>query len=118
VSCRVPVRRVVTAPDMPTSPAHAQVHPRRADLQTLLAPERARCHLADPGIVRAFASHQDPPIRVGAMPLVPAAARNVCTATTTCAPSPTAAATRLTEPERTSPIAKMPGTLVSSGLLT
>jgi len=31
-------------------------------------------------------------------------------------PSPTAAAQRLTEPERTSPAAKIPGRLVSSGL--
>jgi hypothetical protein len=30
-------------------------------------------------------------------------------------PSPTAAAQRFTEPERTSPAAKMPGQLVSSG---
>src|SRR5258705_7143768 len=34
---------------------------------------------------------------------------------TTCAPSTTAAATRLIEPDRTSPIAKMPLRLVSSG---
>jgi hypothetical protein len=32
------------------------------------------------------------------------------------APSPTAAATRLTEPDRTSPMAKTPGRLVSSDL--
>jgi hypothetical protein len=31
-------------------------------------------------------------------------------------PSPTAAAQRLTDPERTSPAAKIPGRLVSSGL--
>ena len=40
--------------------------------------------------------------------------RNPCNAATTCAPSPTAAATRLTDPARTSPIAKMPLRLVSS----
>src|SRR5262249_26017528 len=39
-----------------------------------------------------------------------------CSVATTCAPSPTAAATRLIEPERTSPIAKIPRRLVSSGL--
>jgi hypothetical protein len=38
-----------------------------------------------------------------------------CNAATTWAPSPTAAVTRFTEPERTSPIAKMPRRLVSSG---
>ena len=35
-------------------------------------------------------------------------------ADTTCAPSPTAAATRLTEPERTSPMANTPERFVSS----
>src|SRR6266566_1530587 len=43
-------------------------------------------------------------------------AKVACSVATTCAPSPTAAATRLTEPERTSPIAKTPGRLVSSRL--
>lgn len=36
------------------------------------------------------------------------------TSCTAMAPSPTADATRLTEPERTSPAARMPGRLVSS----
>ena len=40
-------------------------------------------------------------------------ARYWCTAPTASAPWPTAAATRLTEPARTSPAAKIPGTLVS-----
>src|SRR6266566_204828 len=40
----------------------------------------------------------------------------VCTPATAMPPSPTAAAQRLTEPERTSPAAKMAGRLVSSGL--
>ena len=43
-------------------------------------------------------------------------AKVACSVATTCAPSPTAAATRLIEPERTSPIAKIPRRLVSSGL--
>src|SRR5690348_11170393 len=38
-----------------------------------------------------------------------------CTPSTAMPPSPTAAAQRFTEPERTSPAAKMPGRLVSSG---
>ena len=41
--------------------------------------------------------------------------KNACSWATTAAPSPTAAATRLTEPARTSPIANTPGRLVSSG---
>src|ERR1700758_1238031 len=36
-----------------------------------------------------------------------------CNAATTCAPSPTAAATRFTDLARTSPMAKTPGRLVS-----
>ena len=41
-------------------------------------------------------------------------ARRACTSCTAIDPSPTAAAQRLIEPERTSPAAKTPGTLVSS----
>src|SRR6266571_1740652 len=39
----------------------------------------------------------------------------LCIWTTTAAPSPTAAARRLVEPARTSPMANTPGRLVSSG---
>ena len=45
------------------------------------------------------------------------AANAACSVATTWAPSPTAAATRFTEPDRTSPIAKMPHRLVSNGPL-
>src|SRR5204862_280257 len=41
--------------------------------------------------------------------------RKVCSWATTAAPSPMAAPTRFTEPERTSPTAKIPSTPVSSG---
>src|SRR6202163_2731470 len=40
--------------------------------------------------------------------------RHPCNAAATCAPSPIAPPTRLTDPERTSPTAKTPGTEVSS----
>src|SRR6202008_1889432 len=40
--------------------------------------------------------------------------RKPCSAATTCAPSPIAPPTRLTDPERTSPTANTPGTEVSS----
>src|SRR5246127_358576 len=43
-----------------------------------------------------------------------ASPRKPCSAATTCAPSPIAPPTRLTEPERTSPTANTPGTEVSS----
>src|SRR6266852_2732824 len=114
VSCRVPVRRVVAAPDMAAGPAQAQMYPRRTGLQAPLAPERARVTSANSCRMSAFRGHQGPPIRAGAA-LLSVFARNACNAATTCAPSPTAAATRLTEPWRTSPIAKTPGRLVSSG---
>src|SRR5438094_4412151 len=42
-------------------------------------------------------------------------ARLMWTPATAIPPSPTAAAQRLTDPERTSPAAKIPGRLVSSG---
>src|SRR5216684_4068672 len=41
--------------------------------------------------------------------------RNVCSWATTAAPSPMAAPTRFTEPQRTSPMAKIPSTPVSNG---
>src|SRR5205085_4985278 len=44
--------------------------------------------------------------------------RKVCSWATTAAPSPMAAPTRFTEPERTSPTAKMPSTPVSIGRRT
>ncbi len=44
---------------------------------------------------------------------VPSGLRYLCIACTTTEPSPTLEATRLTEPERTSPTAKMPGTVVA-----
>ena len=59
---------------------------------------QARCGADSPGI------------------LLSVEAKAACSVATTCAPSPTAAATRLIEPERTSPIAKILRRLVSSGL--
>src|ERR1700751_5360177 len=50
---RVPVRRLVTAPDMTTGPTQAQMHPSRADLEALLAPERARRYVANGRLMRA-----------------------------------------------------------------
>src|SRR5271155_3909015 len=90
--------------------------PWRTYLQALLATERARCHLANRVGVGAFGGHQCLPVLAGSAALSPRSARKTCSSATTCAPSPTAAATRLTEPERTSPIANTPGRLVSSGL--
>src|SRR5216684_4022656 len=65
VSCRVPVRRVVAAPDMAEGPAQAEMYPRRPDFQALLAPEHARGHVANGCSMSAFRGHQGPPIRAG-----------------------------------------------------
>src|SRR6516165_8686137 len=92
------------------------MHPWRTDLRALLATERAWCHLANGFGMDAFVGHQCLLVLAGSAAPSPRSARKACSAATTCAPSPTAAATRLTEPERTSPIAYTPGRLVSSGL--
>src|SRR5205085_9639580 len=84
--------------------------------QALLAAERARRHIANGVGMGAFVGHHCLPILIVNASLSPASARNPCKAATTCAPSPTAAATRLVDPERTSPIANTPGRLASSGL--
>src|SRR5271167_254877 len=101
---------------MTTGPAQAQMHPGRTGLQALLATERARRHIANSVDMGAFVGHQGLPVLAESAALSPASSRKACSAATTCAPSPTAAATRLTDPERTSPIANMPDRLVSSGL--
>jgi hypothetical protein len=74
---------------------HALVRRATPSLKTLGHP--SRCAAGSPGILLSIA------------------AKVACSVATTCAPSPTAAATRLIEPERTSPIAKIPRRLVSSG---
>src|SRR6516225_2493993 len=90
--------------------------PWRTDLQALLATERAWRYLANSVGMGAFVGHQCLLVLAGSLGLSPRSAKKACSAAMTCAPSPTAAATRLTEPERTSPIANTPGRLVSSGL--
>src|SRR6202035_6096482 len=89
--------------------------PRRTYLQTLLAAERARRHVANGVGVAAFVGHHCLPVLARSAALSPASARKACNAATTCAPSPTDAATRLTDPDRTSPIANTPRRLVSRG---
>src|SRR5215470_896304 len=89
--------------------------PGRTDLQALLATERAWRHVANRVGMGAFVGHQCLLVLAESAALSPSSAKKACSAATTCAPSPTAAATRLTEPERTSPIANTPSRLVSSG---
>src|SRR6267142_3067297 len=79
------------------------------------------------GIIWSFVEHDE--ISQGVSPLLTirqfritphysagfaASPRKPCNAATTCAPSPIAPPTRLTDPERTSPTANTPGTVVSS----
>src|SRR6516162_11186758 len=77
-------------------------------LQALLATERAWRHLANGVGMDAFVGHQCLLVLAGRAARSPTAARKACSSATTCAPSPTAAATRLTDPERTSPMANTP----------
>src|SRR3569623_685540 len=103
---RVAVRRIVAAADMAAAAAQPQMDPGAADLQAFLAAARAGRDLVDRRAVWAVGPASAPVARA-------AMAAWICA--TTAAPSPTAAATRLVEPARTSPIANTPGRLVSSG---
>src|SRR3979411_3292377 len=96
---------------MAASAADPQVQPRAAALQAFLAPERARRHAADAGDGGAAFCHVLAPAYSAGFAVSP---RKPCSAATTCAPSPMAPPTRLTDPERTSPTANTPGTEVSS----
>src|SRR3954451_18273548 len=79
------------------------MHPAGADFHAFLAFEDFRqLRFADGVDVRARSSIHD------------FSFNDSCTPAMTMLPSPTAAAQRFTEPERTSPTAKIPGRLVSS----
>ena len=55
--CRVPMKRRVAAPHMPTLQAHPQMHPVTVNLQTILATLRRRLHL--PYLVHVSTLHSD-----------------------------------------------------------
>ena len=57
VRMRVAVRRIIAAADMAAVPAQAQMYPLAANLQTVLAAERARQNTADARGVGAGRSH-------------------------------------------------------------
>src|SRR3954469_14210930 len=102
---------LVAAAHMAASAAHPQVKPFPAQLEALLAALGAGRDRGD-GIEMGteFLAHC-------AATLCAASswrARKAWIADTTVEPSPTAAATRLTEPQRTSPTAKTPSRLVAS----
>src|SRR3989441_13130787 len=107
VSGRMTVGRVVAAADVTAGEADPQVQPLAAVAQALLAAVDGRGQLAKCDLVEMGAELAHPTRAARA-------ARCAWTNCTAIDPSPTAAAQRLLEPERTSPAAKMPGTLVSS----
>src|SRR5438132_6752968 len=109
VSGRVAVGGVVAAADVPAGEADPQVQPLVAVAQTFLAAVYGGWELAQLDLVKMSTEFAHP-VRA------PGAARCAWTSCTAIDPSPTAAAQRLVDPERTSPAAKMPGTLVSSRL--
>src|SRR5262245_21649633 len=100
----VAVRGGVAAADVAGGATQPQVHPDRACLQAFLAAARAGRHVANDVFVRACFRHQALPGLRNSAGRFCASARNACSVATTCAPSPTAAATRLVEPECTSPM--------------
>src|SRR5712671_4844860 len=102
---------IVATADVTATAADPQMQPLAAALEAFLATKRARRDIADAGEVGAAFCHPPPlPYSAG----FAASPRKPCRAATTCAPSPIAPPTRLTDPERTSPTANTPGTEVSS----
>ena len=104
---RMPARRLIATADMAAGSTHTQMKPFRTGLDALLATARARCDLLNRGEVTAVSAHPPPPffwLRIEWM------------AATVRAPSPTADATRVVEPARTSPIANTPGTVAAAVL--
>src|SRR3977135_595121 len=108
---RVLVGGIVATADVTAAAADPQMQPLAAALEAFLATKRARRAIADGGDGSAAFCHRRPlPYSAG----FAASPRKPCNAATTCAPSPIAPPTRLTDPERTSPTANTPGTEGSS----
>src|SRR3954451_5342551 len=107
---RVAARRAVAAADVAARQADAQVQPLAAATKAVLAAVHLGRELAHLDLVEMGAG-----IRAHRTP-AGCAERCLCTNWTAIEPSPTAAAQRFVEPERTSPAAKTPGMLVSSKL--
>src|SRR5690348_9178554 len=95
VSRRVPVRRVVTTADLAAGEADAQVQPLAARLEAVLAPRHLRGKLANLDLAEMATRDRGHRTPAGC------AERCSCTNVTAIDPSPTAAAQRLVEPERT-----------------
>src|SRR5256885_653060 len=106
---RVALRRVVAAANVTAGEADPEVQPLAAFAQAVLAAVDGGRKLAHGDLIEMGADRAHPTRLAGR-------ARCWWTNCTAIDPSPTAAAHRLLEPDRTSPAAKMPGTLVSSRL--
>lgn len=59
VRCGVPVRGLVTAPDVPALQAYAQVQPRFAEREALLAPGYVVGQNGEPDVIAMRAGHGD-----------------------------------------------------------
>src|SRR5437879_111826 len=105
VLARMAVRRAVAAQRPPAFLAGAQVHPCSADLYAFLAFSMLR--------VLDLRIHRDMPARRFRHRLFSYSWSTLWTKATAIDPSPTADATRLMLPPRTSPTANTPGRLVS-----
>ena len=123
----VPPGRLIAAADVAALLAEPEMHPAAAGLEALLTPiRRPGSDVTHFNQVLAFLDHGVPVRAIGywLFPLTShfspltsphtGLAMWACTKPTAIAPSPTAAATRLAEPARTSPAANTPGRLVSS----
>src|SRR5262249_19548628 len=116
VSSRVPFRGVVAAADVAAGQADPQVEPLAADAEAVFAAGHFGRELAHRDLVEVGAAawaHRTP-ARCATAPRRGGAAGCRCTTCRAIGPSPPAVAQRFVEPERTSPAAKIPGTLVSS----
>jgi len=63
------------------------MQPRRTDLQTLFAAERAGRHVADSVFMAAFVGHQNPPVVMESAGVSHATTRSAWSVATTCAVS-------------------------------
>ena len=106
--CCMLAGRLVATTDVPARAADFEVKPGIAFLQTFFAPQGARNDFANAVQMGARFGHDGSTrcCRVGPGEY----ARKPWIACTTCAPSPIALPTRLTDSDRTSPTANTPGT--------
>src|SRR6266852_4531086 len=101
---------LIAAADVAARKTDPQMQPLAAYAQAVLAAVDGSRHVSDQDLIEVGADVAH------LAPSRTAVSRWACTNRTAMAPSPTAVAHRLVDPERTSPTAKTPGTFVSSKL--